>query len=264
MDHPSIALVTGAAQGLGRSISFYLANCGWAVATVDRDASVSETAKVIESSGGTALALTLDVTDAQAMSSGYSEIENSLGPVEAVVANAAIVDRITHSERIPPEQWQHELNVNLSGAFFSIQPALSAMKERRSGRIIAISSYTATEGLRGQVAYTTSKAGLLGMVRTLSLELAPFGVTANAVLPGMVETEKVSAMPTEVRDRALERIPFGRFARCEEVAATVAFLASSKAAYVTGAEIPVDGGMHQTNLTLGKDDSADNQRLGGR
>ena len=121
------------------------------------------------------------------------------------------------------------------------------------GRYYRKALYAVTEGLRGQVAYTASKAGLLGMVRTLTLELAPFGITVNAVLPGMVETENVGTMPAEVRERALSKIPFGCFASCEEVAEVVAFLASSSAAYLTGAWLPIDGGMQLMDLTLGRE-----------
>jgi len=120
-----------------------------------------------------------------------------------VVANAAVVDRIRDAERIDPEAWRAELEVNLTGAFLSLQPALAGMRERGGGRIVAIASTAATDGLAGQAAYAASKAGLLGLVRTLDLEMAPAGVTVNAVLPGMVATEKVEAMPAEVRDRAV-------------------------------------------------------------
>jgi NAD(P)-dependent dehydrogenase (short-subunit alcohol dehydrogenase family) len=126
------------------------------------------------------------------------------------------------------------------------------MRERGRGRVVAISSTAATDGLAGQAAYAASKAGLLGLVRTLALELAPDGVTVNAVLPGMVETEKVAAMPAEVRERALAAVPAGRFATVEEIAAVVAFLCSDPAAYVTGTWIPVDGGIGLSGLTLGR------------
>ena len=152
--------------------------------------------------------------------------------------------------------------MNLTGAFLTLQPAIAGMRERRQGRIVVISSGAATGGLRGQVSYSAAKAGLLGMVRTLALELAPVGVTVNAILPGMVETENVRAMPEEVRRRAMARVPFARFAACAEIASVVAFLCSPGASYLTGASIPVDGAMGLNDLTLGREDPGRGQAPG--
>jgi NAD(P)-dependent dehydrogenase (short-subunit alcohol dehydrogenase family) len=237
----SSALVTGAARGIGRAIALRLASDGFAVAACDRDESVEAPP------GGTARVF--DVTDAAAVADAFA----SLDPVDVVVANAAIVDNIADADRLAPEAWRREVDVNLTGAFLTVQPAIAPMRERGSGRIVVISSGAATGGLRGQVSYSAAKAGLLGMVRTLALELAPFGVTVNAVLPGMVETENVRAMPSEVRDRAMSHVPVGRFAEPEEVAAVVSFLCSPAASYITGASIPVDGAMGLTDLTLGRE-----------
>lgn len=248
----STALVTGAAGGIGRAICVELAEQGWAVAACDLAEGVEETATICRRAGTEALALRWDVRDAEAARDAHRRAAAELGPVEAVVANAAVVDRISAAERIAAEAWRGELEVNLTGAFLSLQPAIAGMRERGRGRLVVISSTAATDGLAGQAAYGAAKAGLLGLVRTLALELAPAGVSVNAVLPGMVETEKVAAMPAEVRERALARVPAGRFAAPEEVAATVAFLCSDAAAYVTGAWLPVDGGIGLSNLTLGR------------
>ena len=245
------ALVTGAAGGIGRGIALGLAAQGWAVAACDL-AGAEATAESIAERGGEAIDLAWDVSEGAAGRDAHARAEAELGPVGAVVANAAIVDRIAPAERFTEEGWRGEIDVNLTGAFLSLQPAIAGMRERGRGRIVAVSSIAASDGLAGQVAYSASKAGLLGMVRALALELAADGVTANAVLPGMVETEKVAAMPPDVRERALARIPSGRFAAVEEVAAVVAFLCSDAASYVTGASIPVDGGIGM-NLTLGRE-----------
>jgi len=248
----SAALVTGAGGGIGRAVALELAARGWKVAASDL-AGAEGTADLISERGGEAIPLCFDVRDAEAGREAHQRCEAELGAVGAVVANAAIVDRIAPAESFTEEGWRNEIEVNLTGAFLSLQPAIAGMRERGSGRVVAVSSIAASDGLAGQVAYSASKAGLLGMVRTLALELAADGITVNAVLPGMVETEKVAAMPAEVRERALARIPSGRFATVEEVAAVIAFLCSDAASYVNGASIPVDAGMSLSNLTLGRD-----------
>ncbi|MDX6623934.1 MAG: 2-hydroxycyclohexanecarboxyl-CoA dehydrogenase [Solirubrobacterales bacterium] len=246
------ALVTGAGGGIGRAIALELAAQSWKVAACDL-AGAEVTADLIRKSGGETIPLSWDVRDAEAGREAHARSEAELGPVGAVVANAAIVDRIAPAETLSEEGWRNEVEVNLTGAFLSLQPAIAGMRERGQGRIVTVSSTAATDGLAGQAAYAASKAGLLGLVRTLALELAADGVTVNAVLPGMVETEKVAAMPAEVRERALAAIPAGRFATVGEIASVIAFLCSDTASYLTGASIPVDGGIGLSNLTLGRD-----------
>ncbi len=251
MNGSGTVFVTGAAQGIGRSIAVALADAGWAVAACDREERVLETATVLRDAGARAAGFVFDVTDADGAREAYTRAEAELGPVGAVVSNAAIVDQIVPAGHLDAGDWRREIDVNLTGAFLCIQPALDAMRTRGWGRIVVISSASARGGLRGQVAYTASKAGLIGMVRTLALELAPDGVTVNAVLPGMVETEKVRAMPASVRRRVLGHVPMRRFAEPAEVASAVVFLCSAGASYVTGVALPVDGGINLTDITLG-------------
>ncbi len=244
------ALVTGAAGGIGRATCLELARQGWKVAAADLHGADDTVASLPE---GQALSVAFDVRDAEVTRAAYERIEAELGSVAAVVANAGVADRLARAATIDPEAWRAELEVNLTGAFLSLQPALAGMKERGGGRVVAVSSIAATDGLAGQVAYSAAKAGLLGMVRTLALEMAPSGTTVNAVLPGMIGTEKVEAMPEEIKERSRSRVPMRRFASPEEVASVIAFLCSDAASYVTGAWLPVDGGIGLSNLTMGRE-----------
>jgi NAD(P)-dependent dehydrogenase (short-subunit alcohol dehydrogenase family) len=221
------ALVTGAARGIGAAVTARLRADGMDVVTLDRDA-------------GCDLRVDLGREDVPA-----------LDDVDVCVSNAAITDTVAPAHRMTAEQWERDLAVNLSGAFRAVQACLAGMRERRYGRIVVISSGAARGGLPGQVAYAASKAGLLGMVKTVAAENVSRGITANAVLPGMVATEKVRAMPAEVLERVAATVPAGRMAEPEEVAALVAFLASRDAGYVTGEAIGIDGGLSLSTLSLG-------------
>ena len=254
--------MTGAAGGIGRATALALAAQGWKVAACDLDGA-EETVDLLggdairvgsEVRGAGAMSVAFDIRDAEATRAAYERIEKELGPVGAVVANAGVADRLARAATIDPEAWRAELEVNLTGAFLSLQPALAGMREQGAGRVVAVSSIAATDGLAGQVAYSAAKAGLLGMVRTLALEMAPSGTTVNAVLPGMIGTEKVEAMPTDIKERSRLRVPMRRFASPEEVASVIAFLCSDAASYVTGAWLPVDGGIGLSNLTMGREE----------
>lgn len=223
------ALVTGAARGIGAAIAARLRADGFDVATLDRapgcDFEVDLAAGALP----------------------------DLGDVDVCVSNAAITNTIAPAHRMSAEQWERDIAVNLSGAFRVVQACLPGMRERGHGRIVVISSGAAVAGLPGQVAYAASKAGLLGMVKTIAAENAGRGITANAVLPGMVATEAVLAMPPAVLDRVTRGLPSGRMADPAEVAALVAFLASDEAAYITGQEIGIDGGAGLNTTSLGSE-----------
>jgi acetoacetyl-CoA reductase len=223
------ALVTGAAAGIGAAIAERLREDGLEVTTLDR-------------AEGCDLQVDLAADDLP-----------DLGEIDVCVSNAAITDTIAPAHRMTPEQWGRDIDVNLTGAFRAVQACLPGMRERDWGRIVVISSGAAKAGLRGQVAYSASKAGLLGMVKTLAAENAHHGVTANAVLPGMVATEKVLAMPDEILERLRPQLPSGRMVEPGEIAGLVAYLSSDQAAQVTGQEIAVDGGAGLNTFTLGSE-----------
>src|SRR3954466_14056004 len=218
------ALVTGAARGIGAAVAERLRADGMEVVTLDR-------------APGCDLELDLR-TDAVP----------DMPDIDVCVSNAGITTTIAPAHRMTDEQWDLDLEVNLRGAYRVVRACLGGMRDRAYGRIVVVSSGAARSGLPGQVAYSASKAGLGGMVRTIAAENAARGVTANAVLPGMVATEAVLAMPDAVRERVLAALPARRFVEPGEVAAVVAFLASPAAGSVTGEELGIDGGLHLNTM----------------
>jgi NAD(P)-dependent dehydrogenase (short-subunit alcohol dehydrogenase family) len=229
-DRARRALVTGAARGIGAAIAQRLRDDGFEVVTLDVAPGCD---------------LQVDLAEGPLDDPVF-------GDIDAVVSNAAITTTIAPAHRMTEEQWRRDIDVNLTGAFRVVQACLPGMRERAYGRIVAISSGAATGGLPGQVAYSASKAGLLGMVLTLATEGTRHGITANAVLPGMIATELALAMPAHVRERVLAALPMGRMGEPAEVAHAVAFLCSAQAAYVTGQAIGVDGGFGLNQLGLGR------------
>jgi 3-oxoacyl-[acyl-carrier protein] reductase len=229
-------IVTGAAGGIGRAIVAALADAGSTVAACDAPGAP------VDGVPGAAVTATFDVRDRGAVRDGVGDAIAALGGCDAVVANAGVVDTIHRAERFSEEDWRKDMETNLHGAFFLAQAAFDALAASGDGRVVVISSVAAETGIPRQVAYGASKAGLVGMARTLAAEWGGRGIRCNVVMPGFVATPKVRAMPASVREAALERIPLGRFAETEELAGVVSFLLSPAAGYMTGAVLRVDGG----------------------
>lgn len=245
------ALITGAARGIGKSCAQLLASEGAAVGLADILPAVEETAAELREGGGRAEAAVFDIGDAAGAAAGVEKLRTALGGIDILVNNAGIVNNIAPLAKMSREAWDRELNTNLSGAFTMIGLVIGDMTAKGWGRIINISSVGATGGLHRQIGYAASKAGLLGLTKTVTLEHGRDGVTCNAILPGMVATENVLAMPTEIQEKLLVITPAGRFGKVEEVAHLVAFLASERAGYINGAEINIDGGSRLNSVSLG-------------
>jgi len=246
-----IALVTGAARGIGRATALMLASDGADVAVTDVLPEVEDTAAQIRQMGRRAAAETFDVADTNGVRDGVAKLRAALGDIDVLVSGAAIVTNIAPFTKMSAESWQRELSVNLTGAFNVIQAVIGPMIERRWGRIVVISSGAAHGGLHHQAAYAASKAGLIGLVQTITLEHGRHGISCNAVLPGLIETELVGMMPAEIRAASMASTPARRLGRMAEVASLIAFLATEEAGFINGAEIDIDGGMRLNTGSLG-------------
>jgi 3-oxoacyl-[acyl-carrier protein] reductase len=224
--------VTGGTRGIGRAIAEAFAAEGDQVAVTYRSG---------EPPAGL-LGVRCDVTDPEAVDAAFAEVEEAHGPVEVLVANAGIT-KDTLVLRMSDSDWSDVIETNLTGSFRVAKRAARGMLRLRRGRIIFISSVVGLLGSAGQVNYAASKAGLVGMARSLARELGSRSITANVVAPGFVETEMTAVLPEEKKAEYKAQIPLQRYATSEEVAAAVRWLASDGAAYITGAVIPVDGGL---------------------
>ena len=225
-------LVTGGNRGIGRAIAEEFIALGYRVAVTVRSG---------EGPAGS-LSVKADVTDSNSIDSAIAEVEEKLGPIEILVANAGIT-RDTLLMRMSDEEFEEVINTNLTGVFRVLKRATKGMIKARYGRVILIGSVVGLLGSAGQVNYSSAKSALVGMARSVTRELGARGITANVVAPGFIDTDMTAELPEEQQAEYRKRIPAGRFAAPAEVAKAVAWLASDDAAYISGAVIPVDGGL---------------------
>jgi 3-oxoacyl-[acyl-carrier protein] reductase len=238
-----IALVTGASQGIGRACALELARAGATVALAARnEGKLAETAAAIETAGGKAAVFALDVASEDSIKTGAKAAIEKFGKVEILVNNAGIT-RDGLVLRMKRPDWDDVLGTNLTGAFLLTQALLGPMLKNRWGRIINITSVVGRTGQAGQVNYASSKAGLIGMTRSLAREVASRGITVNAVAPGYIETPMTAVLDEKQRAAMMAQIPLGRPGTDTEIAQAVTFLASDSAAYITGHVLDVNGGM---------------------
>jgi len=227
-----VVLVTGGSKGIGQGIAARLAQAGHHVAATYRTGEVPQGVVGVQ----------CDVTDPDQVEAAFAQVESTLGTVEVMVANAGIT-RDTLLMRMSDEDWDQVIATNLTGAFRVARRAARPMIRGRFGRIVFISSVVGQMGSAGQVNYAASKSGLVGMARSLARELGSRGVTANVVAPGFIETDMTAELGDDLVKKYAEQIPLGRLGSVDDIAGTVEFLASDAAGYITGALIPVDGGL---------------------
>jgi len=239
-----VAVVTGASQGIGRDTAHALAEAGAKVAVAARnEEKLAELVQEITAKGGEAFAVKMDVADIDQIKSGFKAILEKFGKIDILVNNAAIT-RDSLAIRMKPDDWDAVIRTNLTGAHFCIQQVLSPMMKARAGRIINISSVVAESGNSGQANYVAAKAGIIGLTKAIAIEIASRNITVNAVAPGFVESPMTAVLPDKVKEELKVRIPLGRMGTGKDVAASIVFLASDEAAYITGHVLDVNGGMY--------------------
>jgi 3-oxoacyl-[acyl-carrier protein] reductase len=236
-----VVLVTGGSRGIGLACARWFLDHGDRVAVTSRAGSV-DIGPVDDASSGQFLSLACDMTDPVAVEAAFGAIEDAWGPVEVLVANAGIT-RDTLFLRMSEETWTEVIDTNLTAVYRVVKRALGKMVRLHRGRIVMVSSVGAFLGAAGQANYAASKAGLVGLARALAREVASRSITVNVIAPGLVETNMLAALGEAHIESYLAQVPLGRLGQPEEIAGVVGFLASAEAGYVTGAILPVDGGL---------------------
>jgi 3-oxoacyl-[acyl-carrier protein] reductase len=239
-----VALVTGASQGIGWDIAQALVVAGAKVAVAARtEEKLALLVGEIAAAGGEAIAIKMDVADAEQVKAGFKQVIEKFGRLDILVNNAAIT-RDGLAVRMKPDDWDAVIRTNLTGAHLCIQQALGVMMRARSGRIINVSSVVAQMGNAGQANYVAAKAGLIGLTKAIAMEIASRNITVNAVAPGFIETPMTDVLSDKVKEELKTRIPLGRLGVPRDVAASIVYLASDEAAYITGHVLDVNGGMY--------------------
>jgi 3-oxoacyl-(acyl-carrier-protein) reductase len=242
-----VALVTGASRGIGRAVAEALAAHGTSVAVnyTNQDEKAQEVVDAIRAAGGKALRHRANVADLDEVREMVRRVEKDLGHIDILVNNAGI-NRDRSFKNMDATEWGKVLGVNLTGAFNCTRTVIDGMLVRQYGRIVNMSSVVGQAGNFGQANYSATKAGIIGLTKTVALETARKGVTVNAICPGFIATEMVGGIPEDVQAQILARIPLGRFGQAEEIAAAVLFLVADEAAYITGQIIAPNGGLYMS------------------
>ncbi|MCM3538609.1 SDR family NAD(P)-dependent oxidoreductase [Priestia endophytica] len=243
-----VAIVTGSGskKGIGRTIALTLAKQGASVVVADLNADgIQDTVQTIQNEGGKALGVELNVTSKESVDAMVETVLNEYGRIDILVNNAGISQKVT-VEDMTVEDMAKVFNVNMFGLFLCTQAVLEPMKKQKFGRVVSLSSVSAKRGggVFGGAHYSASKAAVLGFSKNLAREVAVEGITVNCVAPGLVNTEIWKSLPKEDADNVIAGIPMGRPGETEEIASTIAFLASEEASYITGEEIDINGGSH--------------------
>ncbi|MGD6849722.1 3-oxoacyl-[acyl-carrier-protein] reductase [Rossellomorea aquimaris] len=239
-----VALVTGASRGIGREIALELARegCNVAVNYSGSEAKANEVVDEIKGLGREAIAVQCNVSDSDAVQVMVKETIGQFGSVDILVNNAGIT-RDNLLMRMKEAEWDDVININLKGVFLCTKAVTRQMMKQRSGRIINISSIVGVSGNPGQANYVAAKSGVIGLTKTTARELAPRGITVNAIAPGFISTDMTDQLPEDVRDEMLKQIPLSRFGDPQDIAKVVTFVASESASYMTGQTLHIDGGM---------------------